>query len=227
MIRQDFSAVSSSSQAIPRYSYQWKTQKFIISTRCPSKPAIGQSLKMWEHILTSLSNTVPSLWNKKVTSADSVGVTQSVWYNAFVVTTSKTDISDKNKRHPGLMPWCLFWWTRWDSTRATAVAWSLAVTTVHRTVALCRSSFKSHWKQKVITAKAVITFLVDPVGFEPMTSRMRTERSPNWATGPCAIQIIFLFFVCVNKKLCRFPQSYALICSICRKEKYSLAYFGD
>ena len=33
-------------------------------------------------------------------------------------------------------------------------------------------------KEKAITAKAAMTFLVDPVGFEPMTFRMRTERSP-------------------------------------------------
>ena len=36
-----------------------------------------------------------------------------------------------------------FWRRARDSIRATAVAWSLAVTTVHRTVALYRSSFES------------------------------------------------------------------------------------
>ena len=40
-------------------------------------------------------------------------------------------------------------WSEWrDLTRAPAGAWSLAVTTVHRTVALCRSSFKSLLNKK-------------------------------------------------------------------------------
>ena len=63
----------------------------------------------------------------------------------------------------------LFFWRRVrDSTRATAVAWSLAVTTVHRTVALCRSSFESHSKQKAITADAVMTFSGGELGIRTL-----------------------------------------------------------
>ena len=40
------------------------------------------------------------------------------------------------------------WWRQRGSTRAPAGAWSLAVTTVHRTVALCRSSFEPLCKRK-------------------------------------------------------------------------------
>ena len=35
--------------------------------------------------------------------------------------------------------------------------------------------------------KITVLTMVDPKGFEPSTSRMRTERAPSCATGPCAI----------------------------------------
>ena len=52
------------------------------------------------------------------------------------------DANTKEKSHKNLSSYS-FWRRAWDSIRATAVAWSLAVTTVHRTVALYRSSFES------------------------------------------------------------------------------------
>ena len=41
-------------------------------------------------------------------------------------------------------------------------------------------------------------FMVDSKGFEPSTSRMRTERSPNWATSPSLFSLhkFFLFGLC-------------------------------
>ena len=52
------------------------------------------------------------------------------------------DVKTKEKSHKNLSSYG-FWRRARDSIRATAVAWSLAVTTVHRTVALYRSSFES------------------------------------------------------------------------------------
>ena len=52
------------------------------------------------------------------------------------------DAKTKEKSHKNLSSYG-FWRRARDSIRATAVAWSLAVTTVHRTVALYRSSFES------------------------------------------------------------------------------------
>ena len=42
------------------------------------------------------------------------------------------------------------------------------------------------WKSCKKAVKCWISrlFMVDSKGFEPSTSRMRTERSPNWATSP-------------------------------------------
>ena len=41
-------------------------------------------------------------------------------------------------------------------------------------------------------------FMVDSKGFEPSTSRMRTERSPNWATSPSLFSLnkSYLFRLC-------------------------------
>ena len=39
--------------------------------------------------------------------------------------------------------------------------------------------------------KRVLLFLVDPKGFEPSTSALRTQRSPNWAMNPYMILIKF------------------------------------
>ena len=52
------------------------------------------------------------------------------------------DVKTKEKSHKNLSSYG-FWRRARDSIRATAVAWSLAVTTVHQTVALYRSSFES------------------------------------------------------------------------------------
>ena len=52
------------------------------------------------------------------------------------------------KQSPYRLARTLLWWTQRGSIRATAVAWSLAVTTVHRTVALCRSSFEPRLKKQ-------------------------------------------------------------------------------
>ena len=68
------------------------------------------------------------------------------------------------------MSTAVFWLRRQDLTRATAVAWSLAVTTVHRTVALCRSSFKSCQIKKQQPTNVDCCFLVAETGFEPATS---------------------------------------------------------
>ena len=65
---------------------------------------------------------------------------------------------------------CFFWLRRQDLTRAPAGAWSLAVTTVHRTVALCRSSFKSCYLKIKTTSKRGGFNLVAETGFEPATS---------------------------------------------------------
>ena len=57
---------------------------------------------------------------------------------------------------------------RRDSIRAPAGAWSLAVTTLHRSVALYRSSFKSLLKRKTRQASdETCRVLVGMKGFEP------------------------------------------------------------
>ena len=70
-------------------------------------------------------------WSIVVFSSSKVGF-------EYILVCAKT----KEKSHKNLSSYG-FWRRARDSIRATAVAWSLAVTTVHRTVALCRSSFES------------------------------------------------------------------------------------
>ena len=41
--------------------------------------------------------------------------------------------------------------------------------------------------------------MVDPKGFEPSTSRMRTERSPNWATGPYSYLALKYYSTALSK----------------------------
>ena len=49
------------------------------------------------------------------------------------------------------------------------------------------------WKSCKKAVKCWISrlFMVDSKGFEPSTSRMRTERSPNWATSPSTRHLVF------------------------------------
>ena len=66
------------------------------------------------------------------------------------------------------------WRPKQDSIRAPAGAWSLAVATVHRTVALCRSSFESVLAQKqqnTIRLDGVL-LLAPQTGLEPVTPRL-------------------------------------------------------
>ena len=47
----------------------------------------------------------------------------------------------------------------------------------------------------------VLFALVDPKGFEPSTSALRTQRSPNWAMNPYMILIKFrLAFICHRQR---------------------------
>ena len=88
--------------------------------------------------------------------------------SAVVVSSSKVgfeyilvDVITKEKSHKNLSSYG-FWRREWDSIRATAVAWSLAVTTVHRTVALYRSSFESRLnfckKKRTDTTRVSVPF---------------------------------------------------------------------
>ena len=56
------------------------------------------------------------------------------------------------------------------------------------------------WKSCKKAVKCWISrlFMVDSKGFEPSTSRMRTERSPNWATSPSLFSLnkSYLFRLC-------------------------------
>ena len=59
-------------------------------------------------------------------------------------------------------------------SRAAAGAWSLAVATVHRTVALCRSSFESILAQKQQNTIQTdgVSLLAPQTGLEPVTPRL-------------------------------------------------------
>ena len=93
------------------------------------------------------------------------------------------------------------WWTWWDSTRAPAGAWSLAVTTVHRTVALYRSSFESHsQKRKAIAAVAAMTFLGGPGGIRTHDLSDANRTLSQLSYRPKCKKIIYLFERNVNNK---------------------------
>ena len=68
-----------------------------------------------------------------------------------------------------------FWQLKQDTIRAPAGAWSLAVATIHRTVALHRSSFSSEkiaeYRKTADTMKYLL-FLAPQVGLEPTTLRL-------------------------------------------------------
>ena len=111
----------------------------------------------------------------------------------------------------------LIWLRRQDLTRAPAGAWSLAVTTVHRTVALCRSSFESHScvpnKQKG-TADAIPFLLVPVVGLEPTRCRHQRILSPSRLPIPSHRRINFFIIahraVKIKKKFCILSQKEAI-----------------
>ena len=46
----------------------------------------------------------------------------------------------------------------------------------------------------------LLLILVDPKGIEPSTSALRTQRSPNWATGPCHFDLISVPLFCQKVK---------------------------
>ena len=73
------------------------------------------------------------------------------------------------------------WRPKQDSIRAAAGAWSLAVATVHRTVALCRSSFESVLAQKQQNTIRLdgVSLLAPQTGLEPVTPRLTGDRGKN------------------------------------------------
>ena len=82
---------------------------------------------------------------------------------------------------------------RRDSIRASAGAWSLAVTTLHRSVALCRSSFESlPMKKPTGLSSTDLPVLARPKGFEPPIFRIGIC---------CVIQLRHgrKYFICGNK----------------------------
>ena len=94
--------------------------------------------------------------------------------------------NEKTSKKEGLSPVTTRWRRARDSTRASADAWSLAVTTVHRTVALCRSSFESrphdfNEKIKGSTLRCYLPFFGGEQGIRTLEAVLATYTISNRA----------------------------------------------
>ena len=119
------------------------------------------------------------------------------WDFEYILIDAKT----KEKSHKNLSSYG-FWRRARDSIRATAVAWSLAVTTVHRTVALYRSSFESHlniYKQKrTDTTRVSVLFSWR----RARDSNPRTGYSPLHDFQSCSFDQLGQLSVCLSNNFC-------------------------
>ena len=99
------------------------------------------------------------------------------------------------------------WPARRDSIRATAVAWSLAVTTVHRTVALCRSSFESlpsdfNEKIKGSTLRHYLLFFGGEQGIRTLEAVLRLTRVPVVLLRPARTTLHMLYCLAIIHEWC-------------------------
>ena len=97
---------------------------------------------------------------------------------------------------------CFFWRRARDSIRASADAWSLAVTTVHRTVALYRSSFESRSsdfieKIKGSTLWHYLPFFGGEQGIRTLEAVLRLTRVPVVLLRPTRTTLHMLYCLAI------------------------------